>query len=105
MERDRDALLEQYAGMVPEGLDRYTPEGHHQAYKELRLKWFVYPDGRTEADGVLNLDGGPKLCTRESTRLQGRIPGSKLVRFQESGHCPFWEEPEKFNREVADFVG
>ncbi len=37
--------------------------------------------------------------------LQEQIPGSKLVRFEESGHCPFWEEPEKFNREVADFVG
>ncbi len=37
--------------------------------------------------------------------LQGQIPDSKLVRFEQSGHCPFWEEPEKFNREVADFVG
>ena len=37
--------------------------------------------------------------------LQGQIPDSKLVMFEESGHCPFWEEPEKFNREVAGFVG
>jgi len=36
--------------------------------------------------------------------LQEQIKGSKLVMFEESGHCPFWEEPEKFNREVADFV-
>jgi non-heme chloroperoxidase len=37
--------------------------------------------------------------------MQEQIPGSRLVTFEESGHCPFWEEPEKFNREVADFVG
>jgi pimeloyl-ACP methyl ester carboxylesterase len=37
--------------------------------------------------------------------LQDQIPDSKLVMFEESGHCPFWEEPEKFNREVASFVG
>ncbi len=37
--------------------------------------------------------------------MQGQIPDSQLVMFEESGHCPFWEEPEKFNREVADFVG
>ena len=37
--------------------------------------------------------------------LQGQIPDSKLVTFEQSGHCPFWEEPEKFNREVANFAG
>ena len=37
--------------------------------------------------------------------MRQQIPDSKLVRFEESGHCPFWEEPEKFNRELADFVG
>jgi pimeloyl-ACP methyl ester carboxylesterase len=37
--------------------------------------------------------------------LQAQIPDSELVVFEESGHCPFWEEPEKFNREVAGFVG
>ncbi len=37
--------------------------------------------------------------------MHEQIPDSELLRFEESGHCPFWEEPEKFNREVADFVG
>lgn len=32
------------------------------------------------------------------------IPGAKTVFFEESGHMPFWEEPGKFNRVVADFV-
>ncbi len=37
--------------------------------------------------------------------LDGQIPESELVEFEESGHSPFWEEPEKFNREVARFAG
>jgi non-heme chloroperoxidase len=38
------------------------------------------------------------------SRLQEQIKDSELVVFEESAHCPFWEEPKKFNREVADFV-
>ena len=37
--------------------------------------------------------------------LEDEIPDATHVPFEESGHCPFWEEPEKFNREVASFVG
>ncbi len=33
-----------------------------------------------------------------------RILQSELVVFEESGHAPFWEEPEKFNREIARFA-
>jgi pimeloyl-ACP methyl ester carboxylesterase len=37
--------------------------------------------------------------------LDEEIPQSELVVFEESGHSPFWEEPEKFNREVTRFAG
>ncbi len=37
--------------------------------------------------------------------LHEQIPDSKLVMFEQSGHCPFWEEPEKFNQEVVNFAG
>jgi len=37
--------------------------------------------------------------------MEDQILDSRLVRFEESGHCPFWEEPEKFNQKLADFVG
>lgn len=33
-----------------------------------------------------------------------RIPGAKLVGFPGSGHSPFYEEPEEFNRVVGAFV-
>lgn len=36
--------------------------------------------------------------------LDEQIPQSELVVFEESGHSPFWEEPEKFNREIARFA-
>jgi pimeloyl-ACP methyl ester carboxylesterase len=32
------------------------------------------------------------------------IPGARTVFFEESGHMPFYEEPEKFNSVVRDFV-
>lgn len=32
------------------------------------------------------------------------IPGAKTVFFEQSGHMPFYEEPQKFNQVVADFV-
>ncbi len=37
--------------------------------------------------------------------LAEHVPNSSLVVFEESGHAPFWEEPEKFNQEVARFAG
>jgi non-heme chloroperoxidase len=33
-----------------------------------------------------------------------RIPGSRLVVFEESGHSPFVEEPEEFNRALREFA-
>jgi non-heme chloroperoxidase len=36
--------------------------------------------------------------------LLERIPRSELVLFEESGHCPFLEEAEKFNATVGEFV-
>lgn len=32
------------------------------------------------------------------------IPGAKMVFFENSGHMLFWEEPDKFNQTVAEFV-
>jgi non-heme chloroperoxidase len=36
--------------------------------------------------------------------LHSQIPGSQLTTFAESSHCPFWEEPAKFNTALAAFV-
>ena len=36
--------------------------------------------------------------------LQAAQPSAELVVFEESGHCPMWEEPERFNRVVGDWI-
>jgi len=41
LERDRDALLESYAGMVPKGLEAFGPEERRRVYKLLRLNVFA----------------------------------------------------------------
>ena len=37
--------------------------------------------------------------------IHEHIPGSKLEIFEERGHIMFYEEPDKFNRILADFIG
>jgi non-heme chloroperoxidase len=36
--------------------------------------------------------------------LKERQKGAEMVIFEESGHCPMWEEPEKFNQVVGDWI-
>jgi non-heme chloroperoxidase len=36
--------------------------------------------------------------------LQATLPPAELVVFEESGHCPMWEEPERFNQVVGDWI-
>ena len=36
--------------------------------------------------------------------MQAKMPGSTLVTFDDSGHSPYWEIPERFNRVVLDFL-
>lgn len=37
--------------------------------------------------------------------IQKQIPGAHLERFVDAGHSPFYEQPERFNRLLGDFVG
>ena len=65
LERDKDALLAEYAGIVPEALDNLTPEERHAVYGKLRLGVVVQRDGSFEVTGVL---GGPVLGTSEPSQ-------------------------------------
>jgi pimeloyl-ACP methyl ester carboxylesterase len=38
------------------------------------------------------------------TWLAEHLPDAELHVFEESGHCPMWEEPERFNALVTDWV-
>jgi site-specific DNA recombinase len=67
LERDRETLLEEYAGMVPERLDELTGEERHQIYRMLRLQVFVYPNGDLDVRGVLREAVCTPMDTRSST--------------------------------------
>ncbi len=48
----------------------------------------------------------PKMYTLEQGEyLADQIRDCELVVFEESGHVPMWEEPERFNRELLAFSG
>ena len=38
------------------------------------------------------------------TWLAEHLPSGELHVFEDSGHCPMWEEPERFNALVAAWV-
>jgi site-specific DNA recombinase len=77
LELEAEALLEHYTGMTREGLEAYTPEDKHDAYKALRLRVILHPDGRMEADGVFILEP-PELCNSEPARGLCRSAGNPL---------------------------
>jgi pimeloyl-ACP methyl ester carboxylesterase len=45
------------------------------------------------------------IPARNAKWLVERIPGSRLVLFDRRSRCPFIEERELFNHEIATFVG
>ena len=68
LERDKETLLEHYAGMVPEALDELTGEERHQVYRMLRLQVHVSPDGDLDVRGVLREPVSTQMGTRSCTR-------------------------------------
>jgi non-heme chloroperoxidase len=44
------------------------------------------------------------LSVSGATDLHNRIPDAEIVIFEDSGHCPFIEESEKFNAVVEEFA-
>jgi len=69
-------------------------------------------DYRADLDKVtvptLVIAGGmaDKMLPTESVKyVHENIPGSRFSVYDDSNHCPFLEEPERFNREVEAFVG
>jgi non-heme chloroperoxidase len=68
----------------------------------------------TDLDAVLSQITAPalvvhgdldRLCSpRTSDHTMSLVQTARLVQFHESGHSPFWEEPDKFNRTLSEFV-
>jgi len=56
LERDAEALVELYRRQAREGLDLYTPQDRHDAYKALGIKVIAQPGGSIELTGSLLAD-------------------------------------------------
>jgi site-specific DNA recombinase len=69
IERDAEAVIRDYAGLMPEALGELTPEDRHRVYKMLCLKVLVYPDGGGELSGVFGqgVSVGPSGITSGSS--------------------------------------
>ena len=72
LERDKDAVMESYAGMVPEELDDLAPEERHLIYKMLRLQVTVDPEMPPEVSGTFG--GDLDFCDSESSSRSRWIP-------------------------------
>ena len=50
--------------------------------------------------------GGKDMSTPEAQgrELVAKVPGARLSLYPDSGHSPFAEEPERFNRELIEFA-
>jgi site-specific DNA recombinase len=55
LERDAETLMELYNNQAREGLELYTPQDRHDAYKSLGIKVIAHPDGRAELTGSVLL--------------------------------------------------
>ena len=65
LERDRDAILETYAGASEEALDSLTPEQRHNLYRSFRIEVLAHADGTTELL-LGHLLSYEEVCTKES---------------------------------------
>ena len=51
LERDKDAILDSYAGMAPEALESLAPEERHRVYRMLRIRAVAHVDSTLEVSG------------------------------------------------------
>jgi hypothetical protein len=80
IERDKEALLQSYAGIASEALGSLSPEERREIYKILRLRVLVNEDGRIEATGAFG--ASPEVCT------PGSPPSRRVRRNRVSGLLP-----------------
>jgi transposase len=68
LERDKDAFLDHYAGLLPEAIDGLAPAGCHHVYKVLKLRVNMHSDRMLEVSGVLGED--LSLCKTKPSSAQ-----------------------------------
>jgi hypothetical protein len=101
LELDKATLLETYSEKASRGLDYFTPEDRHQAYKKLRLSVLVHPGGDLEVHGVLGK--APNFVqnngTSRSTARNDRSPTRRSCALLTEGLSG--KEPEEWAVRIA----
>jgi site-specific DNA recombinase len=57
LEREKDAVIENYAGLVPGALEDLSPKERHRIYRILHLKVVAHPDDKLEVSGAFSREG------------------------------------------------
>jgi len=73
LEREKDTIIERYAGLVPDALEELSPRERHQVYRMLHLRVVAHPDDKLEVSGAFSNEGLGKenlLRTHESQNTQ-----------------------------------
>ena len=100
----------------------YSPEKRHAYMSHMGDLGYEPAVGEAVAKATENLDLAPKLAGFQfptlvingrydmnvapltAWRLAHAIPGAKVVFFEQSGHLPSYEEPEKYVEVLEDFL-
>jgi hypothetical protein len=77
LERDRDALMNGYAGAIPERLDSLGPEGRHRLYKTLKLGFVADPEENLEATGVFVIGNSASRVSVSETANTSLLDGTR----------------------------
>ena len=110
----RSALAPSYAARDPEGAFLYRMIGRTNQFlseddEDAPAVQAPVPDiERIMAAGVPTLflvgERDTVAAPTVTKAMQAKMTGSKLVTFPESGHSPYWEVHEEFNRVVLEFL-
>ncbi len=98
--------LREVAGWASAEFSRNDPAAMDAIWESL-----VDQDLRALIAGIrqptLVVHGGQSQLYGEDTtaHLVATLPDARALRFERSGHAPHLEEPERFNRALADFAG
>jgi len=101
-----------YRGLNPEGTRRWIdierssrPAGHDGPRQPLKQP-MTYARLATMQVPVLAIAGGADLLSPPALMrlLVAHLPGSQFVTIPEAGHAAFWEQPERWNRLVLEFI-
>jgi hypothetical protein len=79
LEREKDTIIERYAGLVPDALEELSPRERHQVYRMLHLRVVAHPDDKLEVSGAFSSEGlGKEDLLRTHASENTQPPGLRF---------------------------